>query len=269
MTAERLQKILARAGLGSRRSCEALILAGRVTVNGRTAELGSRADTLSDDIRLDGERLPHEAPATYVVLHKPRGVETSLRRQGPRPTVRQLVARAERLVPVGRLDVDSEGLILLTNDGDLALRLTHPRFGHEKEYRVWVDRLPDAAQLEAWRRGVVLADGVRTEPATVHVVRSKGRGACVQVVLREGRKRQIRETARALGLRVQRLVRTRLGPLELGDLRPGEWRELTAPEVRRLKEAVGKAAPGRPRLAAGKAESVDTKPIRRRQNGHR
>lgn len=268
MTAERLQKILARAGLGSRRSCEALLLAGRVTVNGRPAELGSRADPLIDDIRLDGERLPRDAPALYVVLHKPRGVVTSLRQQGPRPTVRQLVARPGRLVPVGRLDVDSEGLILLTNDGDLVLRLTHPRFGHEKEYRVWVDRRPDAAQLEAWRRGVVLADGVCTGPAEVEVERSTGRGACVRVVLREGRKRQIRETARALGLRVQRLVRTRLGPLGLGDLRPGEWRELTAQEVRRLKEAVGKTVPERPRLAASKAERSDTTRIRRRQNGH-
>ncbi|MEW6567994.1 MAG: pseudouridine synthase [Chloroflexota bacterium] len=269
MTADRLQKILARAGLGSRRSCETLIRDGRVTVNGRLAQIGSQADPSVDEIRLDGERLPDFAPPTYILVYKPAGVETSLRQRGPRPTVRQLVDRRERLVPVGRLDVDSEGLVLLTNDGETALRLTHPRYEHEKEYRVWVDRRPDGEQLQAWRRGVVLPDGRRTRPAVVRFEASAGRGAWLRVVLREGRKRQIRESARVLGLRVLRLIRTRVGPLSLGDLRPGQWRELSTEEVRRLKRAVGSTrSQARCRPAEGRAKEADGS-VRRRQNGHR
>ncbi len=269
MTAERVQKILARAGLGSRRACEEWILAGRVTVNGRTAELGSRADPALDDIRLDGERLPAAVPTKYLLLYKPRGVETSMRSQSGRPTVRQLVPGERGLMPAGRLDVDSEGLMLLTNDGELALRLTHPRYGHEKEYRVLLDRRPDAAQLTAWRRGVVLPDGTRTHPAAVRVEGGVGQGAWVRVVMREGRKRQIRETARVLGLRVRRLIRTRVGPLLLGNLRPGMWRELTPAEVRRLRQVAGLDTSRRPRSTGGSDGDQATTSKRRRENGYR
>jgi 23S rRNA pseudouridine2605 synthase len=236
--AERVQKVMARAGLGSRRACEALILAGRVTVNGRIPELGATVDPSQDEIRLDGERLPKAESHTYVALNKPVGVVSTVRAQDDRATVRGLVPLPERLYPVGRLDVDSEGLVLLTNDGELANRLTHPKYGHEKEYRVLLNRLPDDAQLAAWRHGVVLDDGARGLPAAVTRERDAGEAsAWIRVVMREGRKRQIRETARALGLRVRRLVRVRLGNLRLGELKPGEWRHLTPAEVRHLDEA--------------------------------
>lgn len=239
---ERLQKLMAQAGLGSRRACEALIAAGRVTVNGRVAALGDKADPQSDRILVDGEplRLPQEH--IYIALYKPRGVLSSLRSQGGWRTVRDLVPLPGRYYPVGRLDVDSEGLLLLTDDGDLANRLTHPRYGHEKEYRVLVARRPDEKQLEAWRHGVVLADGYRTAPAEVSVVEPFGKGAWLRVVLREGRKRQIRETGAQIGLPVVRILRTRIGPLSLGKLRPGEWRPLTSEEVRLLKGNEGAAA---------------------------
>lgn len=268
MTAERLQKLLARAGLGSRRHCEEWILAGRVSVNGRTAELGSRADPAVDDIRLDGEPLPRHIPSKTIMLYKPRGIVTSLRAQGNRPTVQELIPPGPRLVPVGRLDVDSEGLLLLTNDGELAQRLTHPRFGQEKEYRVLVDRRPEPWQIAAWRRGVVLPGGLRTQPATVQVERGPGRGVWLRLVLREGKKRQIRETARALGLRVQRLIRTGIGPLALGGLRPGQWRELTNAEVRRLRQAAGLETLGAAGARRPRAERRARTTTRGRENGH-
>lgn len=233
---ERVQKVMARAGLGSRRACEALIQAGRVTVNGRTPELGATVDPLQDEIRVDGERLARAESPVYVALYKPVGVISTLRAQDGRPTVRELVPLAERLYPVGRLDADSEGLVLLTNDGELANRLTHPRYEHEKEYRVLLNRSPDEAQLSAWRHGVVLEDGARTLPAAVQREAGGADTAWVRIVMHEGRKRQIRETALALGLRVRRLVRVRLGTLRLGDLKPGEWRRLTAAEVDHLAD---------------------------------
>ena len=248
MAPERLQKILAQAGLGSRRSCETLIAQGRVTVNGRVAGLGVNADAGADAIRVDGERLPAPKETVWLVLHKPPGVVSSRAPQGERKTVCDLVPGGRSLYPVGRLDLGSEGLVLLTNDGALAARLTHPRYGHEKEYRVLLDRAPDAAQLEAWRRGVVLPESGRTRPARVWRAQDAGAGAWIGVVLQEGRKRQLREIARALGLRVRRLVRTRLGPLKLGALRPGEWRGLTPEEVRALARVRGAdAQPGLPR----------------------
>lgn len=229
----RVQLALARAGLGSRRSCEALLRAGRVTVNGRRAELGSKADPERDDIRVDGQRLGPAEPVVHIVLHKPRGVLSSLRAQGGRRTVRDLVGVPYRLYPVGRLDADSEGLIVLTNDGRLALQLTHPSHQIEKEYRVLLREPPDEAQLRAWRAGVRLPDGGRGRAARVWREPGADR-RWVRVVLREGRKRQIRETARMLGLRVERLVRVRMGGLSLGRLPPGAWRALGAAEVRAL-----------------------------------
>lgn len=241
---ERLQKILARAGFGSRRSAEELIHAGRVKVNGKVAELGSKADFERDRITVDGRLLSISEPLTYILLYKPRNVLSTVSTLDKRPTVRDLVPVPGQLYPVGRLDIDSEGLILMTNDGDLANRLTHPRYGHEKEYRVLVARQPDDEQLRTWRRGVVLEDGYKTQPAEVRVESLHGKGAWLRVVLREGRKRQIRETGALLGLPVVRIIRVRLGSLLLGNLKPREWRHLTADEIAGLKGGPVKSGPG-------------------------
>lgn len=232
---ERLQKILARAGYGSRRQCEALIRAGRVCVNGRVAQLGEKADAQRDRITVDGTPLPKAEKPVYILLHKPRGVLSTTSTPDRRPTVRELVPIPVRLYPVGRLDFDSEGLLLLTNDGELANRLTHPRYEHEKEYRVLVARQPDEKQLEAWRKGVVLADGYRTRPARVSLESKFGKGAWLRVILQEGRKRQIREMGLQTGLPVVRIVRVRMASLRLENLKPGQWRELSEAEVRALK----------------------------------
>jgi 23S rRNA pseudouridine2605 synthase len=239
---ERIQKILARAGFGSRRACEELIAAGRVRVNGQIAVLGDKADSQRDKIHVDGKPLQAAEPFVYIALNKPRGVLSAVTTPDPRPTVLDLVEVPERVYPVGRLDADSEGLILLTNDGDLANRLTHPRYGHEKEYRVLVSRRPDAVQLAAWRRGVVLEDGYHTAPAGVSLDAPAGKGAWLRVILREGRKRQIRETGAQIGLPVVRILRVRIGSLQLGNLKPREWRHLSAAEVAALKGQSGKAS---------------------------
>jgi 23S rRNA pseudouridine2605 synthase len=256
VTPQRLQKILAQAGLGSRRACEELIRQGRVTVNGRTALLGSSADPESEEIRVDGEALPKPEAAVYVALNKPVGVVSSSAAQGDRSTVCDLVDLPTRLYPVGRLDVESEGLILLTNDGETTYRLTHPKHGHEKEYRVLLNRAPDEEQIEAWRRGVILPDGEKALPAAVDLAESTGRKAWVRVVMRQGRKRQIRETARVLGLRVERLIRVRIDGLRLGDLRPGQWRRLSAAEIQRLKSG----GPGRA-MSAARQGMLDVRPV--------
>jgi len=237
----RLQKILARAGFGSRRACEELIRQGRVAVDGRTAQIGQKADPDRDRITVDGMPVQVERRRTYVALHKPRGVLSAERDGSGRfSTVRDLVALPGRLFPVGRLDLRSEGLVLLTDDGDLAQRLAHPRFGHEKEYRVLVAGEPDEATLEKWRRGVFL-DGRRTAPAKVTVIgREKGE-TWLRVMLREGRKRQIRRVGAMLGYTVRRLIRVRIGPLRLGDLKPGQWRKLTGAEVKALRSAMQKS----------------------------
>jgi 23S rRNA pseudouridine2605 synthase len=241
---QRLQKVLAASGLGSRRACEALIAEGRVTVDGRTATLGMSVEPRQSVIRVDGARLrPAEEPV-YLALHKPVGVVTSARSQGGRHTVLDLVPSAQRVFPVGRLDVDSEGLVLLTNDGPLAQVLTHPRHEHEKEYRVLLDAPPSDDQLRRWRAGLRLPDGERALPAAVERLGGEG---WLRVVMKQGRKRQIRDTARALGLRVRRLLRVRIASLHLGDLRPGEWRPLTPEEVRRLRRLI----PGQPATKVG------------------
>lgn len=235
MGAERLHKVLARAGVGSRRYCEALIIEGRVTVDGRPAILGQSVEVGREAIRLDGRPLAAAPEPVVVALHKPAGVISSLNPQGHRRTVRELVTLPGRLYPAGRLDLHSEGLIILTNDGDLALQLTHPRFQHEKEYRVLLDRPPQPDQLSAWQRGMATAAG-RSAPARVRRETSDEEDRWIRVVLREGRKRQIRESARSLGLEVRRLIRVRIGGLGLGRLRPGEWRILSRAEVGTLLE---------------------------------
>lgn len=228
----RLQKVLASSGLGSRRACEALITEGRVTVDGRTATIGMSVEPGAADVRVDGVRVRAAEALVYLALYKPVGVVTASRSQDGRTTVLDLVDVRERIFPVGRLDVDSEGLVLLTNDGLLAQVLTHPRHGHEKEYRVLLDAKPSADQLRRWRDGVRLPDSTRALPASVQL---EGAGTWVRVIMRQGRKRQIRETAGLLGLHVQRLVRVRIASLRLGELRPGQWRVLTPEEVRGLR----------------------------------
>lgn len=231
---ERLQKILAQAGLGSRRACEELISEGRVTVNGRLATLGQKADARADTIVVDGTPLARAERHRYVILHKPRGVVSSLDAQGDRDTVIDLVPFPERLYPVGRLDMDSEGLILLTNDGELTNRITHPRYETEKEYRVLVRGTPDDERLATWRRGVVI-EGQRTAPAKVFRQERVGDNTWLKVIMHEGRKHEIRDIGSTLGMPVQRLIRVRLGSVLLGALKPGEWRELTSAEVNGLR----------------------------------
>jgi 23S rRNA pseudouridine2605 synthase len=234
MPSERLQKILARAGYGSRRASEKLIAEGRVRVNGQVAELGAKADPASDKITVDGKPIRAGQELVYIAVNKPRGVLSTTGGPEKRRMVTDLVPESASLHIVGRLDKDSEGLMLLTNDGRLTNWLTHPRYGHEKEYRVLVAKQPDEEQLETWRRGVVLPDGHRTHPAQVRVLRPHGKGAWLRVVLTEGRKRQIRETAGVIGLPVVQLIRVRIGTLELGNLKPGQWRPLEPSEVQAL-----------------------------------
>ena len=239
---ERLQKILAQAGYGSRRSCEQYIEAGRVRVNGQVAKLGQKADVAKDKITLDGKPVATNVEYVYVALHKPRNVLSTVTAEpgDNRKTVSDLVDLPDRIYPVGRLDFDSEGLILMTNDGDLANKLTHPRYGHEKEYRVLLARRPDDKQLQAWARGVVLEDGHRTAPAQVRFESTSGKGAWIRVIMTEGRKRQIREIGFLLGLPVVRIVRIRIGTLRLDNLKPRQWRYLTTQEVTELRKLVSK-----------------------------
>ncbi len=234
---ERLQKILAQAGYGSRRACEVIIQAGRVRVNGQTAILGQKADPLRDKIMIDGKPLAAAESLVYIALNKPRNVLSTVEPEpgDDRQTVRSLIPLEGHLYPVGRLDFESEGLILLTNDGDLTNRLTHPRYGHQKEYRVLLARRPDESQLATWRRGVVLEDGYKTAPAEVRFESTSGKGAWVRVVMGEGRKRQIREIGMLLGLPVVRIIRVRIGALRLGNLKPRQWRHLTQEEVSSLR----------------------------------
>ncbi|GAB4527809.1 MAG: hypothetical protein Kow0063_03440 [Anaerolineae bacterium] len=235
-TGERLQKILAHAGFGSRRHCEDLIRQGRVFVNGRRAELGQRAHPGRDQITVDGEPVRIARRHTYIALHKPKGVLSAERDEsGRHRTVRDLIPLAGRLYPVGRLDLDSEGLILLTDDGELTNRLTHPRYEHIKEYHVEVEGHPDEQTLEQWRRGVYL-DDQRTAPAEVSVLSRKKDRTQLRVVVHEGRKRQIRRVAIKLGHPVRRLIRVRIGPVRLGDLKPGQWRLLSQPEIDELRK---------------------------------
>src|SRR5690349_19807509 len=234
---DRLQKILAQAGYGSRRACEDFITAGRVRVNGQIAELGQKADQAKDKITVDGKPIAAVETLTYIALNKPRMVLSTVEaeRGDDRQTVRDLVDVPEHVHPVGRLDFESEGLVLMTNDGELTNKLTHPKFGHEKEYRVLLARKPDEKQLIAWRRGIVLEEGYTTQPCDVRLVSSAGKGAWVVVVMGEGRKRQIRETGRLLGLPVVKIIRMRIGTLKLGSLKPRMWRYLTETEIADLK----------------------------------
>ncbi len=233
---ERLQKILARAGFGSRRNCEELIRQRRVLVNGQIAILGQKANPEQDQITVDGQPVRTDRSFTYIALYKPRGVLSAERDDSGRlRTVRDLVPLPGHLYPVGRLDLKSEGLILLTNDGELANLLTHPRYEHPKEYYVDLEGHPEDEALERWRRGLCV-DGRRTAPADVSVVGRKKDYTRLRIVLREGRKRQIRKIAAQLGHPVRRLIRVRIGPVQLGDLQPEQWRPLSKSELKQLRK---------------------------------
>jgi 23S rRNA pseudouridine2605 synthase len=252
MSEERVQKILAQAGFGSRRSCEELIVQARVTVNGKPVSLGQKADFEKDTITVDGKTIPRLKSQRYIALYKPRFVLCDKTVDDPRRTVFNLVEDGNDLAVVGRLDYESEGLVLLTNDGFIVNRLTHPRYQHEKEYRVLVSTHPDENQLEVWRRGVVLEDGHRTRPARVKIETNAGKGTWLNVVLKEGHKRQIREMAKTTGLFIVKLIRVRIGTLKLGALKPGEYRDLTSQEVDALKGFVSEK-PEKRKLAGNKS----------------
>jgi 23S rRNA pseudouridine2605 synthase len=240
---ERIQKVLARAGLGSRRACDELVAEGRVTVNGAVVGPGARVDTESDKVAVDGVVVGVRPDLVHYLLNKPTGVVTTASDPQGRTTVVDLVPTVPRVFPVGRLDVDTEGLLVLTNDGDLAHRLTHPRYGVDKEYLAHVEGHPTPAALRALRRGVELEDG-RTSPARVSLLAPD----LLRLLIHEGRNRQVRRMCDAVGHPVRRLVRTRIGPLTDRRLGPGEWRTLTQEEVRALERAVaGKAGATRSR----------------------
>lgn len=236
---ERLQRALARAGFGSRRACEALIIEGRVTVDGVVATIGDKVDLERSRVEVHGVQVNLDPRVRYFALHKPAGVVTTMRDPQGRPDLRSLVpAEGPRVFPVGRLDRDSEGLLLLTNDGELSHRLQHPSFGVEKEYLAEVEGRPTAHQVSLLRSGVELEDG----PAKVRSIRivdaRRSRGA-ISLVMTEGRKREVRRMLAAVGLPVIRLVRVRIGPIRLDGLPPGEIRELSRVEVHALARAAG------------------------------
>jgi 23S rRNA pseudouridine2605 synthase len=233
---ERLQKVLARAGLGSRRVCEELIADGRVTVNGEVALLGRRVDPAHDLVELDGVRVVVRDDLVYYLLNKPAGYVSTASDTHGRPTVVDLVPAMPRVFPVGRLDADTEGLLLLTNDGELTQRLTHPSFGVVKTYLAEVEGDPAPGAIRRLREGVELDDGC-TAPARVAVVQRHGATTAIELGIHEGRNRQVRRMCEAVGHPVRRLVRSRIGPLRDRSLAPGAWRALTPAEVRRLYEA--------------------------------
>ncbi|HEU5083067.1 MAG TPA: pseudouridine synthase [Acidimicrobiales bacterium] len=234
----RLQKLLARAGVASRRVVEEMIEAGRITVNGQVAELGQRADPETDAVEVDGVLVGVRPDTVWYLLNKPAGVVSTASDPQGRPTVVDLVPPEPRVFPVGRLDADTEGLLLLTNDGEVTHRLTHPSYGVEKEYLAQVEGVPSRGALRALREGVELEDGP-TAPASASMV-SPG---VVKLVIHEGRNRQVRRMCEAVGHPVVRLVRTRIGPIVDPKLRPGEWRPLRQDEVRALERAAVPADP--------------------------
>ena len=228
ISSERLQKFLARAGVASRRKAEQLILAGRITVNGQTAQLGQSV-TEKDIVKMDGAVVAKLDKNVTYVLNKPAGYVTTVDDEKNRPTVMELLPKVPGLHPVGRLDMDTEGLLLLTTDGDLTLELTHPRYGHEKEYRVWCkEGTLDAAALGILEQGLELEDGFARA-----VVAKLAKGGCI-LVLAEGRNRQVRRMLAAVGYRVTRLVRTRIDKLELANLATGEYRKLSSQDYKLL-----------------------------------
>ena len=231
---ERIQKIMASRGVASRRASEELILQGRVTCNGQVCGLGDRADPEKDTILVDGRPLPSTPDAIYILLHKPRGYVTTLSDEKGRKNVSQLVSDCpQRVYPVGRLDMDSEGLLLLTNDGELANHLMHPSHVVDKVYQVWVQGFTPEG-LERLSRPIEL-DGYRIRKPDVKCQKRTGEKALLQITIHEGRNRQIRRMCAIAGMEVQRLKRIREGSLSLGQLPLGKWRYLTKEEVKALR----------------------------------
>ena len=228
---ERLQKVLARAGIGSRRACEKLIVERRVTVDGRVSELGDKVDPETSQIEVDGLKIGVREDLVYYLLNKPIGVITTSKDPQDRSTVIELVPNHPRVFPVGRLDADTEGLLLLTNDGDLTHYLTHPSFGIEKEYLVQLEARPSRNAIRELRQGVELEDGI-TAPARVSLVDEK----ILRMVIHEGRNRQIRRMCESVGHTVVRLVRSRIGPIVDRSLPPGSFRELTKQELKSTRK---------------------------------
>jgi pseudouridine synthase len=262
----RLQKVLSQAGVASRRAAEKLIAEGRVTVNGATIrEMGIKADPATDDVRVDGQRIKSAERQRYILLNKPAGYVTTRADPQRRRTVIDLLAGVREYVyPVGRLDYDTEGLLLLTNDGDLAARLTHPRHGVPRTYEARVSGIPDEGAIDRLRQGIPL-DGRRTLPADV-ILLSRGprtgagerggrgeREGLLLITIREGRNRQVRRMCEAVGHPVRKLKRTKIGPIGDRRMTPGQWRELSAAEVQTLQALAQEAAPTRRpvRSAAG------------------
>jgi pseudouridine synthase len=234
---ERLNKFLAAAGLASRRGADTLIAAGRVKVNGAVVrELGTQLDPAADRVEVDGRPVVPAPQYEYLILHKPPGYLTTVSDPFDRPTVMKLLPHTKtRIYPVGRLDLDTSGLLFFTNDGALALALTHPRHWIEKEYRALVAGVPSAGELEQLRRGIRLEDGM-TAPAKIAIERVENGNAMVRIILREGRKRQVKRMLQAVGHPVRTLQRLRMGPLCLGELQPGQYRPPTPEELAQLLE---------------------------------
>lgn len=282
---ERLQKILAQAGIASRRAAEEMIASGRVTINGEVVkEMGVRANPVTDTIAVDGKPLKSHGDAgqpqklVYIAINKPLGVVSTVKDPEGRPTVLSLLAGAKlaeqglRVYPAGRLDTDSTGLLLLTNDGDLTFRLTHPRYAVEKEYRVVVRGRPTGEALSKLREGVMIEGGI-TAPAKVDVLSRTEGNTTLRITLHEGRKRQVRLMCAAVGHPVIELTRVRFGPIELGDLQPGKWRNLAVHEAHALRKAVKLkpapatqlASPSQPSASSPARAPARSRPTRRPQ----
>jgi 23S rRNA pseudouridine2605 synthase len=239
---QRVQKILAAAGIGSRRYCEQLIAEGRVAVDGEVAALGTKADPLTQVITLDGERVHTNPLLAYLLLNKPQGYVTTVTDPQGRPTVMDLVPSNPRVYPVGRLDRDTEGLLLLTNDGELANRLAHPRYQIEKTYVAQIRGTVRRRQVRELLEGVELEDGL-ARARSVRELADSGDRSLLELVLAEGRKREVRRMLSAVGIHLERLARVKLGPLALGDIAPGKLRPLNQAEVRALYAVVGMGDP--------------------------
>jgi pseudouridine synthase len=235
---ERLQKVLAHAGVGSRRAVEEMISAGRIKVNGRRAELGRRIDPAKDVVEVDGSRVPLGADLIYYLLNKPVGVVTTSSDPEGRMTVLDQVDVETRIWPVGRLDVETEGALILTNDGDLTNLLTHPRYQIPKTYLAEAKGSVGMRTIKELARGVDLEDG-RTAPAEVNLLERSAGGSMVEITVREGRNRQVRRMFEAVGYPVKRLARVAIGPIKVGHLKPGRFRRLSPEEVRALYALAG------------------------------
>lgn len=268
----RLNKLLAERGIAARRKCDALIEEGHVRVNGEVVrELGTKVEPDRDRVLVHGRPLPRRAELRYFVLNKPVGVITTLDDPEGRRTVRELMPPGSRLFPVGRLDADTSGLLLLTNDGELAHKLMHPRYGVEKVYRVRLDREPTAGQLERLERGVEFEPGLTSGPARAYRAKTGFEAIMVEIAIHEGRHRQVRKMFEAVGLPVRGLHRIAYGPVRLGPMARGMWRELSAEEVAKLKSSSARPTPRMARPAFGEkrrtaaptaAQRRPTRPVR-------